>query len=184
MFNGDHGILNDFDLASTMKAGDAMASPPKTHTGTAMFMSLDLPTVSMGALPGLSHELESFAWVLLYAALCVTNGKENLNVPPFRNGVALTSIDLGLQKSAFLSYAPENIINWVKAPYQRLALLLTVICTKANQISVADSFFPFRQGFAHPGFRRVGVPTAEWVDFKDHFFPQLPVLLLIQTSST
>jgi len=45
------------------------------RTGTAMFMSLDLLTAKgvNGLVPRTyRHELESFAWVLLYAALCVT----------------------------------------------------------------------------------------------------------------
>jgi len=115
MIENGTGILNDFDLASIMKPGDG--SPSKTghrRIGTAMFMSLDLLTADgvKGLVPmTYRHELESFAWVLIYAALCVTNGKENLNVLPFRDWVALTSINLGLHKTAFLSYAPDHISN-------------------------------------------------------------------------
>jgi serine/threonine protein kinase len=94
MLDGDNGILNDFDLASIMEPGET--SPPNRRTGTSMFMSPEL--LSESGVKGLvprryRHELESFAWVLLYAAVCVTNDEENLNVSPFREWVwAYTSL--------------------------------------------------------------------------------------------
>jgi hypothetical protein len=176
MFENDTGILNDFDLASIMKPGDA--SPSKTghrRTGTAMFMSLDLLTADgvKGLVPRTyRHELESFAWVLLYAALCVTNGEENLNVLPFRDWVALTSIDLGLQKTAFLSYAPDNIINWVKAPYQSPLLSTFAIWSDLSDAQRRAKFqsqtasLPSDKDLLTQVFGVWKVQTAEWMDFK------------------
>jgi hypothetical protein len=176
MFENSTGILNDFDLAAIMKPGDA--NPPKTGhcpTGTAMFMSLDLLTADgvNGLVPRTyRHELESFAWVLLYAALCVTNGEENLNVPPFRDWVALTSIDLGLRKTAFLSYAPDNIIKWVKAPYQRPLLSTFAIWSDLSYARSRAKFqyqtasLPSDKDLLTQVFGVWEVPTADWMDFK------------------
>lgn len=66
------------------------------------------------------HELESFAWVFLYAFLCVSKDNENLNVPAFRNWVYLTSVQLGKEKNYFLMC---NVIRaWVQGPKQALPL--------------------------------------------------------------
>lgn len=100
------GILNDFDLASVMECG--ATSPPKIgfrRTGVPLFMSMDL--LSDAALhadvPRLyRHELESFAWVLLYASLCVKDGKEDLDVEPFRNWLSIKPPQLRKEKGEFL----------------------------------------------------------------------------------
>jgi len=176
MIKNGTGILNDFDLASIMDPGDA--SPSKMghrRTGTAMFMSLDLLTADgvKGLVPRTyRHELESFAWVLLYAALCVTDGKENLNVLPFCDWVALSSINLGSQKSSFLMYAPENIKKWVKAPYQRPLLSTFAIWWEVlvaqKRASYQDQIasLPSDKDLLTRIFKVWEVQTAEWVDFK------------------
>ena len=60
-------VLNDFDLASIMAPG--APSPPRVgfrRTGTPLFMALEL--LSDEAKPQFyRHDLESCAWVLLYA---------------------------------------------------------------------------------------------------------------------
>jgi hypothetical protein len=88
-------------------------------------MSLEL--LSESGVKGLvprryRHELESFAWVLLYSAVCVTNDEENLDVSPFREWVGLTSTDLGLHKSAFISDPANKIRRWVEDPYREVLL--------------------------------------------------------------
>jgi serine/threonine protein kinase len=66
-------ILNDFDLATVMQPGTEY--PPQTgcrRTGTKAFMALELllaDGVNGVTLRHYRHELESFAWVLLYAAI-------------------------------------------------------------------------------------------------------------------
>lgn len=67
------GILNDFDLATIRSS--APEYPLQTghrRTGTKVFMALELllPEGINGAIPRrYHHELESFMWVLLYAAV-------------------------------------------------------------------------------------------------------------------
>lgn len=71
------GILNDFDLASFISLGEA--SPKQEgylRTGTKAFMALELlqdTAISGGVRRLYRHELESFAWVLLYAATLQTS---------------------------------------------------------------------------------------------------------------
>ena len=107
------GVLNDFDLAAIMEPG--ATSPPKTgirHTGTPFFM-LDL--LSNEALRNVGvprlyrHDLESFAWILLYASLCVKDGKENLDVEPFRHWVSIGASQLHVKKYMFLLNSKQNL---------------------------------------------------------------------------
>jgi hypothetical protein len=105
------GVLNDFDLASVMERG--ATSPPKIgfrRTGTPLFMSVELlgDEALHADVPRLyRHDLESFAWVLLYASLCVKDGKENLDVEPFRNWVFMGPSELRRDKKEFL-HVREN----------------------------------------------------------------------------
>ena len=75
------GVLNDFDLASIMEPG--ATSPPMTgirRTGTPIFISVDLlsdEALSVGVPRVYRHDLESFAWILLYASICVKDGEGN-----------------------------------------------------------------------------------------------------------
>ncbi|PBK98544.1 hypothetical protein ARMGADRAFT_580231 [Armillaria gallica] len=64
-------ILNDFDLAAVMKPGDT--SPQKRgfeRTGTKPFMALKLLWKAKGEVQRMyRHDLESFAWCLLWCAM-------------------------------------------------------------------------------------------------------------------
>jgi hypothetical protein len=101
------GVLNDFDLASIMEPG--ATSPPKQgtrRTGTPLFMSVDLlsdEALRVGAPRLYRHDLESFAWILLYASVCVKDGVENMDVEPFRSWVSIGPSQLQKDKLAFLS---------------------------------------------------------------------------------
>jgi serine/threonine protein kinase len=100
------GVLNDFDLASIMDPG-AKSLPQKgfRRTGTPLFMSVDLlsgEALSVGIPRLYRHDLESFAWVLLYASVCVKDGEENLDVEPFRHWISIGTSQLGKEKLAFL----------------------------------------------------------------------------------
>jgi len=110
------GVLNDFDLASVMQRG--ATSPPKIGyrgIGTPLFMAVNL--LSKKALrsevPRLyRHDLESFAWVLLYGSLCVKDGKENLDVEPFRDWVSIDSSQLYNAKTTLVQKFME-IPEWL-----------------------------------------------------------------------
>jgi len=112
------GVLNDFDLASVMEPG--ATSPPKIgfrRTGTPLFMAVELLSkeASRVEVPRLyRHDLESFAWVLLYASLCVKNGKENLNVELYRDWISMSPLQLRNSKIAFIRESrqlPDNFPN-------------------------------------------------------------------------
>ncbi len=109
------GVLNDFDLASVMERG--ATSPPKIgfrHTGTPLFMSVDLlsdETLHANVPRLYRHDLESFAWVLLYASLCVKDGKENLDVDPFRDWVSIRPSQLRKEKKEFLQMSKQFLEN-------------------------------------------------------------------------
>ena len=100
-------VLNDFDLASIMAPG--APSPPRAgHTGTPLFMALEL--LSDEAKPRFyRHDLESFAWVLFYASICVQDGRENLDVKPIRDWLMLRSPQLRDAKIGFLFGFQRNI---------------------------------------------------------------------------
>jgi len=112
------GVLNNFDLASVMEPG--ATSPPKIgfrHKDTPLFMAVELLSeeASRVEVPRLyRHDLESFAWVLLYASLCVKNGKEDLNVKFFRDWVSTGPSQLRKDKKEFIQYSrqlPDNFPN-------------------------------------------------------------------------
>lgn len=70
------GVLNDWDLA----APEVRSSPPTSfhRTGTAAYMALNLLRSPDGSVPHrYYHDLESFAWILVWCALVLCfNGKE------------------------------------------------------------------------------------------------------------
>ena len=107
------GVLNDFDLASIMEPG--ATSPPQTgirRTGTPLFMSVDLlsdEALNVGIPRLYRHDLESFAWILLYASVCVKDGKENLDVEPFRHWVSIGTSQLRVYKTEFLQMSKQNL---------------------------------------------------------------------------
>jgi hypothetical protein len=88
MYNEDnkYGVLNDFDLSTIMKPG---ARNPNRQglerTGTLPFMAVELLDEEGfdGKIPRrYEHELESFAWVLVWVSRCVVGGQES--EPPRR----------------------------------------------------------------------------------------------------
>ena len=112
------GVLNDFDLASVMERG--ITSPPKIgfrRTGTPLFMAVELLSEEAlrAEVPRLyRHDLEAFAWVLLYASACVKDGKENLDVEPFRDWVSKGPSQLQRRKMEFVRNSrrlPDNFPN-------------------------------------------------------------------------
>ena len=196
MLDGGKGILNDFDLASIMKPGDI--SPPKKghrRTGTSMFMPLELltdPDVE-GLVPRVyRHELESFAWVLLYATLCVDNdnGKENLNVSPFRDWVRLNSTELGEHKSAFMLMGTRHIRKLVRDPYQKVLLstfhVWRDLLNKQEEASynqTSTPSLPSDESLLTQVVAALGFSHDKWIDFK--ISPKdTPLILMMMASTT
>ena len=103
------GVLNDWDLAAIMEPG--ATSPPKIgfrRTGVPLFMAVEL--LRDEAIPRLyRHDLEAFAWVLLYASICVQGGKENLDVEPIRNWALLGPSQLEREKLLFLLRSKNTV---------------------------------------------------------------------------
>ena len=81
-----YGVLNDFDLSTLMKPGDRNPNRQGLErTGTLPFMAVELLHEKGfdGKIPRRSeHELESFAWVLVWVSRCVVGGEEY--EPPLR----------------------------------------------------------------------------------------------------
>jgi len=177
MLDGDKGILNDFDLASIMKPGDP--TPPEKGrrcTGTSMFMPLELlidPGVE-GLVPRVyHHELESFAWVLLYATLCVDHGEENLNVSPFRDWVRLNSTELGEHKSAFILMGTFHIRKLVRDPYQKVLLSTFHVWRdllnkqeEASYYQTSTPSLPSDESLLTQVVAALGFSHDKWIDFK------------------
>ena len=126
------GVLNDFDLATIMKAGEK--SPPGIgfrRTGTPLFLALDL--LRDEDRPRLyRHDFESFAWVLLYASICVSAGKENLDVEPIRDWVLVSQSQLESKKFSFLHRpitSTKNLHNkeWLAPTFTAWSKMLNVL---------------------------------------------------------
>jgi len=80
--DNNYGVLNDFDLSTIMEPG---ARNPNRQglerTGTLPFMALELLEEKGfdGKIPRrYDHELESFAWVLVWVSRCVVSGQESV----------------------------------------------------------------------------------------------------------
>ncbi|KIM42714.1 hypothetical protein M413DRAFT_122230 [Hebeloma cylindrosporum] len=75
-----YGVLNDFDLSTIMEPGDQIPNRQGLErTGTLPFMALQLLDDEGfdGKVPRrYRHELESFAWVLVWVSRCVVGGEE------------------------------------------------------------------------------------------------------------
>ncbi|KIM42705.1 hypothetical protein M413DRAFT_122048 [Hebeloma cylindrosporum] len=75
-----YGVLNDFDLSTIMKPGDQNPNRQGLErTGTLPFMALQLLDDEGfdGKVPRrYRHELESFAWILVWVSRCVVGGEE------------------------------------------------------------------------------------------------------------
>ena len=75
-----YGVLNDFDLSTIMKPGDRNPNRQGLErTGTLPFMAVQLLEDEGfdGKVPRrYDHELESFAWVLVWVSRCVVSGEE------------------------------------------------------------------------------------------------------------
>ncbi|KIM42704.1 hypothetical protein M413DRAFT_444376 [Hebeloma cylindrosporum] len=75
-----YGVLNDFDLSTIMKPGDQNPNRQGLErTGTLPFMALQLLGNKgfNGKVPRrYRHELECFAWVLVWVSRCVVDGEK------------------------------------------------------------------------------------------------------------
>ena len=75
-----YGVLNDFDLSTIMKPGDRNPNRQGLErTGTLPFMAMELLQNESfdGKVPRrYDHELESFAWVLVWVSTCVVDGED------------------------------------------------------------------------------------------------------------
>lgn len=87
--NNKYGVLNDFDLSTIMKPN---ARNPNRQglerTGTLPFMAVELLSEKgfNGQIPRrYDHELESFAWVLVWVSRCVLDGEESEPPPALKD---------------------------------------------------------------------------------------------------
>ena len=163
------GVLNDFDLASIMERG--ATSPPRIgfrRTGTPLFMSVELLSdEALGAgVPRLyRHDLESFAWVLLYASRCVRDGKETLDVEPFRHWVSVNPPQLRKDKKEFLSMSPGLLKN---SPIKDILIPTLDIWFKVAIIRAHNEDMPGPAddpGLLGDVLRAWKVGKEEWEDF-------------------
>lgn len=115
------GILNDFDLASLINVGE---TSPRVmghrRTGTKAFMALELLRDAgvSGQIHRLyRHELEAFAWVLLYAAAMTK--EESKHIDPFASWHNSSYTDVYKAKASLLSHDFGNLgRNYVPDGYE------------------------------------------------------------------
>ncbi|KZV59384.1 hypothetical protein PENSPDRAFT_695192 [Peniophora sp. CONT] len=74
----NHGVLNDFDLATTAKTAPDRVDRLE-RTGTLPFMALELLQAKFNKTPMphlYRHDLEAFYWMLVWTCNCMVGGKE------------------------------------------------------------------------------------------------------------
>jgi len=141
MYNEDNknGVLNDFDLSTIMKPGSPHPNRQGLErTGTLPFMAMELLHEEgfEGKTPRrYRHELESFAWVLVWVSRCVLDGEERERPPPLNEWLGNNNYEVYKSKLAFMFHQRDTpmtpdyesfgmaIDSWVDIwdSYQRLA---------------------------------------------------------------
>jgi hypothetical protein len=101
-----YGVLNDFDLSTIMKPG---ARNPNRQglerTGTLPFMAVELLDEEGfdGKIPRrYEHELESFAWVLVWVSRCVVGGQESERPWQLEEWLGHSNREVYMSKIAFI----------------------------------------------------------------------------------
>jgi len=108
MYNEDnkHGVLNDFDLSTIMKPGSPHPNRQGLErTGTLPFMATELLHEKGfgGKIPRrYRHELESFAWVLVWVSRCVVGGKECKRPQRLKQWLSNNNDQVFMSKLAFI----------------------------------------------------------------------------------
>ena len=137
--NNKNGVLNDFDLSTIMKPGSPHPNRQGLErTGTLPFMAMELLHEEgfEGKTPRrYRHELESFAWVLVWVSRCVLDGEERERPPPLNEWLGNNNYEVYKSKLAFMFHQRDTpmtpdyesfgmaIDSWVDIwdSYQRLA---------------------------------------------------------------
>jgi len=100
-----YGVLNDFDLSTIMEPN--ARNPDRQgleRTGTLPFMAVELLNEKgfNGKIPRrYDHELESFAWVLVWVSRCVLDGEESEPPPALKEWLANSNRQVYLSKTSF-----------------------------------------------------------------------------------
>jgi hypothetical protein len=108
MCKGDnnYGVLNDFDLSTIMEPN---ARNPNRQglerTGTLPFMAMELLKEKgfNGNIPRrYDHELESFAWVLVWVSRCILGGEESELPPQLKEWLSNDNRKVGMSKTYYV----------------------------------------------------------------------------------
>jgi hypothetical protein len=126
-----YGVLNDFDLSTIMKPGDQNPNRQGLErTGTLPFMALELLEDEGfdGKIPRrYHHELESFAWVLVWVSRCVVGGEEcelprrlnewlgNDNDEVFKSKSTFMRQQRGIRMTPDYLWLESALFRWVKS---------------------------------------------------------------------
>ncbi|KAF8166029.1 hypothetical protein B0H34DRAFT_260339 [Crassisporium funariophilum] len=120
------GILNDWDMASYVEANNEIPLSTATHrTGTIPFMAHDLLADDDPPPHLFRHDLESFYYILVWAALHYDfSGKRRLPiVPAVKNWDASTFETARNDKKVFISHKRERNQVFGNVPLEHEALL-------------------------------------------------------------
>ena len=118
------GILNDFDLASFIEPGTTTPQHVGHHrTGTKAFMALEM--LRHSAISGYMsqhyrHELEAFAWVLLYAATISTDDLNTTGKNTFSKWHSSTYDKIYEGKAGLLSHNFRCIGNLIPKDFPHI----------------------------------------------------------------
>ncbi|KAK0461605.1 uncharacterized protein EV420DRAFT_1477369 [Desarmillaria tabescens] len=172
------GIVNDFDLAALMEPGDI--SPQKKgweRTGTKPFMALELLDNADGSVKRrYRHDLESFAWCLLWCGMNESFPDKTINgsTRDVFDSKRSLAFDLLKKTSAKPSFKEiwQCIVDWVQTWVMRFNLSMPGNALRLMfPISVPKDDREFVREFAKILHRYelpipLDDPQLKWIDFQ------------------
>ena len=128
MHRNGTGVLNDFDLAPLPTAPGNLHSRRFDHTGTTLFLALDL--LKGEAWAGkverrYRHDLESFLWVLMWITACYDDGVET--IPASHRRLLNEDVKACLAGKSHMLRDPNVIFRCITTSYASLTVVTMIL---------------------------------------------------------